>query len=72
MARTFFYGERREDPRRCRVCGNLTLPAATRITKSILVALIGALLMYIVLDVAHNGRLDASLAAYVHQQWRAR
>ena len=67
--RTFFRADVREDPRRCRVCGNLTLPRARRLAHTALVIVIGALSMYIVLDVVENGRLDASLYAYLRAQW---
>jgi hypothetical protein len=69
--RTFFHPDRIEDPRRCRVCGHLTLTPARRVANWILIAVIGALLMYIVLDVAENGHLDASLYKYIRSQWTA-
>jgi hypothetical protein len=49
------------DPRRCRVCGNLTLSPARRASRAALWALIGALLFYIAVDVLENGALDGSL-----------
>jgi hypothetical protein len=38
----------------------------------LLLVIIGALLMYIVLDVAENGRLDAGLYQYVQAAWHDR
>jgi hypothetical protein len=67
--RTLYRPDAREDPRRCRVCGHLTLPPARRIVNKILLMVIGALLMYIALDVAENGRLDASLYHSIRAQW---
>ena len=69
MQRTLFKTDIREDPRRCRVCGNLTLPPARRITSWLVLVLIGVLVMYIALDVTENGRLDASLYEFVVRQW---
>jgi hypothetical protein len=50
----------------------LTLTPARRVAQWVFLALVGALLMYIVLDVAENGRLDASLYRYVRDQWQSR
>lgn len=72
MAGTFLQPNRQEDPRRCRVCGNLSLTPTRRVANWLFIAIIGALLMYIVLDVAENGRLDASIAKHVVKEWRAR
>jgi hypothetical protein len=49
------------DPRRCRVCGNLTLSPVRRAGRAVLWALIGALLFYIAVDVYENGALDGSI-----------
>lgn len=49
------------DPRRCRVCGNLTLSPVRRASRAGLWVIIGALLFYIALDVYENGALDGSL-----------
>jgi hypothetical protein len=49
------------DPRRCRVCGNLTLSPVRRAGRAVLWAVIGALLLYIALDIYENGALDGSL-----------
>ena len=49
------------DPRRCRVCGNLTLSPVRRASRAALWVIIGALLFYIALDVYENGALDGSL-----------
>ena len=49
------------DPRRCRVCGNLTLSPARRAGRAALWMIIGALLLYIALDIYENGALDGSL-----------
>jgi len=72
VAGTFLRRERQEDPRRCRVCGHLTVTPARRVGSWILIAIIGALLMYLTLDIAENGRLDASVARYVLKEWQAR
>jgi hypothetical protein len=63
--RTLFRSDVREDPRRCRVCGHLTVRPARRVLNVILLIIIGALLMYITLDVAENGRIDASISRYI-------
>jgi hypothetical protein len=49
------------DPRRCRVCGHLTLSPIRRASRAGLWALIGALALYIALDVYEDGALDGSL-----------
>ncbi len=49
------------DPRRCRVCGNLTLSPQRRAGRAALWAIIGALLLYIALDIYMDGALDGSL-----------
>jgi hypothetical protein len=51
------------DPRRCRVCGNLTLSPVRRAGVAALWAIIGALVFYIALDVYENGALDGSIYA---------
>jgi hypothetical protein len=60
---TFLNPDAREpvDPRRCRVCGNLTLSPVHRASRAGLWAIIGALLLYIALDIYENGALDGSL-----------
>ena len=68
--RTLFRSDVREDPRRCRVCGHLTVRPARRVLNVILLIIIGALLMYITLDVAENGRIDASLSRYIQSTAR--
>ena len=49
------------DPRRCRVCGNLTLSPVRRASRAALWVIIGVLLFYIAFDVYENGALDGSL-----------
>ena len=49
------------DPRRCPVCGHRSVAPIRSSLNWLLVVLLGAALCYIVLDVAHNGRLDDSL-----------
>jgi hypothetical protein len=49
------------DPRRCRVCGHLTLTPTRRAGMILLWIVIGALLCYIGLDVFEDGKLDGSL-----------
>jgi hypothetical protein len=49
------------DPRRCRVCGHLTLSPARRAGRAGLWVIIGALLLYIALDIYQDGALDGSL-----------
>ena len=51
----------KDDPRRCRVCGNYTISRPRRIATLVLAVLLGAALCYITLDIAENGRLDGSL-----------
>ena len=45
----------------CRVCGHRTQPIARRTLNVALLLIVGALLAYIALDVAEDGRLDGSL-----------
>jgi hypothetical protein len=49
------------DPRRCRVCGHLTLTPVRRASRALLWAIIGALSLYIALDVFENGALDGGV-----------
>jgi hypothetical protein len=49
------------DPRRCRVCGHLTLTPVRRAGQALLWLIIGALLLYITLDVFENGALDGGV-----------
>ncbi len=62
---SFFEPNKREDPRRCRVCGHLTVTPARRTLTRLLMMVIGALLCYIALDIAEDGRLDGGLHAWL-------
>jgi hypothetical protein len=66
---TFFYPHRRVDRNACRVCGHRTIPPARRAVNAVLLILVGMLLAYIALDIAHGGRLDGSLYDAIRQTW---
>lgn len=52
---------------RCRVCGNYSLERKKISTLRLRYAGIGALLMYAVLDIAHDGKLNGSILYVVLQ-----
>jgi len=60
-----------DDDRRCRVCGNLTLTPVRRTMNAVLLIVIGMLLAYILLDIAHDGTLDGSILRVIREE-RAR
>jgi hypothetical protein len=62
---SFFEPNKREDPRRCRVCGHLTVTPVRRTLARVLMMVIGALVCYIALDIAEDGRLDGGLRAWL-------
>jgi hypothetical protein len=62
---SFFEPNKREDPRRCRVCGHLTVTPVRRTLTRLLMMVIGALVCYVALDVAEDGRLDGGLHAWL-------
>ena len=49
------------DPRRCPVCGHRSLTPVRSTLTWVIAALLGAACLYIVLDVAEDGRLDGSI-----------
>ena len=65
---TLFHPVRPFDANVCRVCGHRTIPPARRALNRLLLVLIGMLLAYIVLDVAHNGALDESLYRVIQRE----
>ena len=67
---TLFHPDRPADVNVCRVCGNRTIPRARQAVNALLLVLVGMLIAYIVLDVAHNGRLDGSLYDAIKESWR--
>ena len=71
--RTFFYDQPdvHEDERRCRVCGHLSLTPVRRTIRTVLLIIIGMLMGYIVLDIAHDGMLDGSILRVILEE-RAR
>jgi hypothetical protein len=58
---SFLDPNKRADPLVCCVCGHRTVPIVRRSVNGIVLVLLGALLCYIALDIADNGRLDSSL-----------
>jgi uncharacterized paraquat-inducible protein A len=52
---------------KCPVCGHRTVSIVRHSLNWVLVALLGAALMYIVMDVAHGGRLDGSILRAIHE-----
>jgi hypothetical protein len=62
---SFFEPAKREDPRRCRVCGHLTVTPARRTANWLLLMVIGALLCYIMIDIVEDGRLDGTLRGWL-------
>ena len=69
MPGTFFHPSRRADENVCRVCGHRAILPARQAVNALLLILIGMLLGYIALDIAHNGRLDGSLYEAIRQTW---
>jgi hypothetical protein len=61
-----------EDSRRCRVCGHITITPVRRTFNGALLVLVGMLLAYIVLDVAHGGRFDGSILKLIYEDWQHR
>ena len=51
----------RIDPRRCPVCGHRSLTPVRNTLTWVIAALLGAACLYIVLDVAEDGRLDGHI-----------
>lgn len=62
---SFFEPDKRQDPRRCRVCGHLTVTPARRTATWLLLMVIGALVCYIAIDITQDGRLDGTLHGYI-------
>jgi hypothetical protein len=67
---TLFHPDRRVAADICRVCGHRTIPRARQAVNALLLVLVGMLVAYIALDIAHGGHLDGSLYQAVRETWR--
>jgi hypothetical protein len=69
MRGTLFRHDWPPDPNVCRVCGHRTILPARQTVNRLLLVVIGILISYIALDVAHSGHFDGSLYRAIERGW---